>query len=537
VTELLVPYPPSHCLIYLSVKPSLNKKPSNHVDVTVSVEPLLLADGVTSLPLFSCLADQHWAIWLDSCDSNHVDSRYDIIVWQPKVTLSTYGKTTQIRWHQQVFDPIEKTSIGRSKRPLSGRCYDSKQDPLALVKDLQQQVFRDLTLPDTELPFVGGALGYFGYDLARRFEKVPEQAENDIQLPEMAIGIYTQAIIFDRKTQQTYLVCPAHQRLSIEAYLADKMAQFAQSKLSKQHKQYKQSPSDKQARGSVFKLTTRWQSNMTQAAYGDKFDQVKDYLLSGDCYQINLAQRFSAHYQGDEFEAYLQLRANNQAPFSAFIRLDQSAILSISPERFLQLHQGQVQSKPIKGTRARSKDPVVDQANAIALKHAPKDRAENLMIVDLLRNDISKTCVPGSVRVPSLFNVESFPAVHHLVSTVVGQLAAKYDGTDLLREAFPGGSITGAPKIRAMQIIEQLEPHRRSVYCGSIGYLSACGNMDTSITIRTLVAEKDTLYCWAGGGLVADSQLASEYQETFDKVSHILPVLTQLNADEDSDSN
>jgi para-aminobenzoate synthetase component 1 len=277
---------------------------------------------------------------------------------------------------------------------------------------------------------------------------------------------------------------------------------------------------------------------MNKQTYADKFAQVQHYLLSGDCYQINLAQRFSAQYQGDEFNAYCALRTANQAPFSAFMRFEESAILSISPERFLQLHDNKVQSKPIKGTKPRSSNTKIDQENALALKKSAKDQAENVMIVDLLRNDISKVCQAGSVIVPELFTIESFPAVHHLVSTVEGKLSPKYDGTDLLRAAFPGGSITGAPKIRAMEIIENLEPQRRSVYCGSIGYLSACGNMDTSITIRTLVCQSDSkltgssstksIYCWAGGGLVADSSVECEYQETFDKVQRILPVLSDL---------
>jgi para-aminobenzoate synthetase component 1 len=290
-----------------------------------------------------------------------------------------------------------------------------------------------------------------------------------------------------------------------------------------------------------FHLQTSWQANMDKASYIEKFNKVRSYLLSGDCYQINLAQRFSALYQGDEFEAYLALKKANKAPFSAFIRLDNAAILSVSPERFLQLSQGKVQSKPIKGTMPRSDNKVQDAKNAEILRHSNKDNAENLMIVDLLRNDISRSCQAGTVKVPKLFDIESFPAVHHLVSTVEGTLSNDKHATDLLRSAFPGGSITGAPKIRAMQIIEELEPHRRSVYCGSIGYLSNCGNMDTSITIRTLICQpskssgngsinnQKTIHCWAGGGLVADSTAQSEYQETFDKVNCILPVLSKLN--------
>ncbi|WDE08214.1 aminodeoxychorismate synthase component I [Thalassomonas viridans] len=441
---------------------------------------------------FTPLSLQPWAIWLDSCQSGHIDSRYDIIVWQPALTLATYGKTTQIH------------------DPATNRHEQSTDDPLALVKNIQARMFANSPAPENDLPFNGGALGYFAYDLGRRFEALPASAEQDIRLPEMAVGIYQQAVIFDNKNQTYFLVCPEHKRALVEKQI--------QALLQK-----KAAPS-----APAFSLSSDWQSNMDKANYGERFNRIQDYLRSGDCYQINLAQRFSARYRGDEFAAYLALREKNRAPFSAFMRFEQSAILSISPERFLRLDKGKVQSKPIKGTRPRSSDQETDLANAAALQNATKDRAENLMIVDLLRNDISKTCEPGSVKVPKLFAIESFPAVHHLVSTVEGKLAKGFDGSDLLRGAFPGGSITGAPKIRAMEIIEELEPHRRSVYCGSIGYLSACGNMDTSITIRTLICQDNTIHCWAGGGIVADSKVDCEYQETFDKVEKILPVLSKL---------
>ena len=202
------------------------------------------------------------------------------------------------------------------------------------------------------------------------------------------------------------------------------------------------------------------------------------------------------------------------------------AILSVSPERFLQVKDKKIETKPIKGTRPRSDDQSIDRQTAIELSLAEKDQAENLMIVDLLRNDVGRVAKHGSVKVPKLFEIESFPAVHHLVSTITAELDDNYAPIDLLRVSFPGGSITGAPKIRAMEIIEELEPHRRSAYCGSIGYISRHGRMDTSITIRTLVAEKNQLFVWAGGGLVSDSECLNEYQETLDKLSRILPVLT-----------
>ncbi|MDF4536337.1 aminodeoxychorismate synthase component I, partial [Vibrio parahaemolyticus] len=224
------------------------------------------------------------------------------------------------------------------------------------------------------------------------------------------------------------------------------------------------------------------------------------------------------HYTGSEWQAYLKLEKGNQAPFSAFLRLPQGAILSVSPERFLQVCDRVIETKPIKGTRPRHADKQQDALLKQDLVSAEKDQAENLMIVDLLRNDIGRVAKPGSVHVPKLFDVESFPAVHHLVSTIRATLDEQYQAADLLRACFPGGSITGAPKVRAMEIIEELEPHRRSAYCGSIGYLSRHGKMDTSITIRTLVAYQKQLYAWAGGGLVADSEGAAEYQETLDKL-------------------
>jgi len=457
--------------------------------------------------LFATIADLPWSIWLDSCESDHVDSQYDIIVWQPEITLTTHGENTKINFLGDTHNC--SASLNKSLDETV-----SQEDPFTLVKKLQDELFNSIAIDECSLPFKGGSVGFWGYDLAHRFEKLPATTQQDISLPDMAIGIYLHAVVFNRKDKIFYLVSLEEHSDDLEDTLN---RQIADSKVKQQ---------------TAFNLTTPWQSNISKADYVDKFNQVQAYLLSGDCYQINLAQRFSSHYQGNEFTAYQALRNENEAPFSAFIRLENAAILSISPERFLQLEQSKVQSKPIKGTRPRNEDKLIDQKIADELQQAVKDRAENVMIVDLLRNDISKVCLPGSVKVPALFEIESFPAVHHLVSTVEGKLEAKFHGTDLLRAAFPGGSITGAPKIRAMEIIDQLEPNHRSLYCGSIGYISACGNMDTSITIRTLICDaskaSNTIYCWAGGGLVADSEVDCEYQETFDKVQRILPVLSRL---------
>jgi len=431
---------------------------------------------------FAPLSASPWAMMLHSGYANHPHSRYDIVVAEPCTTLVTRGDTTEI----SAPDGTVSTSTACPMVLLNEALANS---PLS-------------TGSIAELPFIGGAVGLFGYDLGRRFEALPQQAQNDIAMPDMAVGIYDWALIVDHQRQVVTLVSHSN----IEARLSWLLMQRVSATVP-------------------FALTSRWQSNMSRQQYGEKFRQVQAYLQSGDCYQVNLAQRFQASFEGDEWQAFVRLNHANRAPFSAFLRFDDAAILSLSPERFIQLEQGQIQTRPIKGTLPRLDDPKADAEQARRLANSAKDRAENLMIVDLMRNDIGRVAVPGSVRVPELFVVEPFPAVHHLVSTITATLPSALHATDLLRAAFPGGSITGAPKVRAMEIIDELEPHRRNAWCGSIGYLSACGNMDTSITIRTVTATKGTLYCSAGGGLVADSEEEAEYQETFDKVNRILSQL------------
>jgi len=468
--------------------------PSNTKPI-IKTKPLHFSQKVSPVKLFSLFANQPWSMWLDSCESDHIDSRYDIIVWQPAISLITKGKNTTVEFYGEKH----------CKEPLV-----TEEDPFLLLKQIQQEFFNNFDIESNNIPFLTGAVGYCSYDLGRRVEQLPEIATKDIDTPEMAMGIYQHAIIFDNLSQQFSLLCPDSTRESIEKEI-NALLNNAERHESK-----------------AFQLTSPWQANITKEEYKSKFDKIQDYLLSGDCYQINLTQRFTSTYLGDEFHAYLALRASNKAPFSAFIRLKDHAILSISPERFLKLNQQNVQSKPIKGTKVRSDDKHIDAQNAEALANSSKDQAENLMIVDLLRNDMSKVCQPGTVKVPKLFDIESFPAVHHLVSTVEGVLESNHGASDLLRASFPGGSITGAPKIRAMEIIDELEPQRRNIYCGSIGYISACGNMDTNITIRTLICEQNNIHCWAGGGIVADSNVDAEYQESLDKVNKILPILEKL---------
>lgn len=441
---------------------------SNYIELDISLSTIEVFDTLASAPL---------AILLDSSDAKHENSRFDIMSINPVCVLEAK--------EGQFF--------------LDGVCVE--RDGFTIM---QEKLAELEAISHSDVPFCGGWLGYFGYDLGRYIESMPQSAAQDIAIPDMVAGLYPDALIHDNLHSRWYFVTqPDYNRLNT----------------------YRQFIENKTVTDGTFSLISDWQANMTQTEYAAKFARIHDYLKSGDCYQINLAQRFSADYRGSPWQAYKTLRSKNQAPFSAYINLGDDAIVSVSPERFISVRDGQIETKPIKGTLPRLQDQQADAHQAATLQRSTKDRAENVMIVDLLRNDLGKVAKPGSVQVPKLFEIESFPAVHHLVSTVTAQLAEGKTAVDQLKAAFPGGSITGAPKIRAMEIIEELEPHRRSAYCGSVGYLSACGAMDTSITIRTLVCHQQKIYCWAGGGIVADSDCELEYQETYHKVNKILPIL------------
>ncbi|MBL6988061.1 MAG: aminodeoxychorismate synthase component I [Methylobacter sp.] len=440
-----------------------------------------------SAELFSVCADNAWAVFLDSGFPGSSQGRYDIIAAEPVCTLVTHGEVTEITCDAQTII--------------------STENPFDLVKQKLGQ-FSDFK-SDNELPFNGGAIGYFSYDLARRLEALPKTAVDAEHIAEMAVGIYPWAVIVDHYRQKTYLVGQCDQQKRQEL-----VEQFSQISVSKNEH--------------AFKVVGEINSNMDKEAYVHAFNRIKHYLKEGDCYQVNLAQRFAAGCEGDPWAAYQTLRKLNAAPFSCYLNLPEVQILCSSPERFLKLTDSVVETKPIKGTRPRKFDYTEDQQQIKNLEASNKDRAENLMIVDLLRNDISKTCKSGSVKVPKLFDVESYATVHHLVSTVTGILAEEQHALDLLKSCFPGGSITGAPKIRAMEIIEELEPNRRGVYCGAIGYIGFNGNMDTNIAIRTLVHSENTIRFWAGGGIVNDSVAEDEYQESFDKAAAMLDLLQQF---------
>ncbi len=439
-----------------------------------------------SAPLFESIVDYPWAVFLDSGPSERRQGRYDILAADPWITLINQGARTWVCTRDRIRSSWAGpfTLIRHYLEPGSGVTWD--------------------------LPFAGGVLGYFGYDLARRLEHLPSWAIDEDRLPEMAVGIYDWAVVVDHITERSWLVAQGRDQKTL-TYWDDLYTLLT----------YCCAPLD---RGSV-RVCSDVVPNLDRRGYARAFRQIKRYILMGDCYQVNFAQRFTAGLEGDPWLLYRGLRQLNPAPFGVYLKTPHAQILSSSPERFLKLRNDEVVTQPIKGTRPRGADPKEDRASAEELRMSPKDRAENLMIVDLLRNDLGKVCTPGSVYVPTLFSLESFATVHHLISTVVGQLELGYDGLDLLQACFPGGSITGAPKLRAMEIIEELEWHRRGVYCGAIGYIGYDGAMDTNLAIRTLTYSDGLLRFWAGGGIVADSELEEEYQESLNKIAAMLELL------------
>lgn len=437
----------------------------------------------TPLPAFARLRRRAGAVLLDSGRPEAPGGRYDIMSSDPLAVL-------------------EVDETGR----VEGIPELRHLDPFAAQQALLERLTGTTGVPESKLPFLGGLIGYWSYDLGYQLESVGQRARRTVALPDSRVGLYDWALIQDHERGEAWLVATPERRRQILEWLNVAPA----------------------AEGDC-RLSGAFAAELDPEAYMARFAAVQHYIRAGDCYQVNLAQRFSAPYRGDLWHAYRRLRQATPTPFSAFMAWPsangEQAVLSLSPERFLECRHGHVETRPIKGTRPRGDTPAADARLAAELEGSLKDRAENVMIVDLLRNDLSRRCQPGTVRVPQLCGLESYVNVHHLVSVVTGTLAPGRTPLELLAAAFPGGSITGAPKVRAMQIIDELEPSRRSVYCGSLGYVDIRGHMDTSIAIRTAVADDGHLHLWGGGGLVADSDGEAEYQETWDKIRHLMSAL------------
>ena len=378
----------------------------------------------------------------------------------------------------------------------------------------QLAAYRMVSLPGLP-PFQGGAAGLFSYELGRSLERLPAPRLNRLAFPDLSLGFYDVVVALDLIERRGFILstgfpetdAPARERRAVER------GRFFETRLVN-------APPPSPA--SVISLDG-WTSNFTRASYERMVHEVIERILSGDIFQANVAQRFEAPvpHGFDHFGFYNHLRKLNPAPFSAYLAHEGFTLASASPERFLKVEGDRVETRPIKGTRRRFADAILDAFQAQALTESRKDRAENVMIVDLLRNDLSKVCLPGSVQVPQLCGLETFASVHHLVSSVVGRLREGLGAVDVLAAAFPGGSVTGAPKVRAMEIITEMEGHARGPYCGAIGYIGFDGTMDTNIVIRTASFRGGSCVVQAGGGIVTASDPASEYDETLDKARAI----------------
>ncbi|MCA9058318.1 MAG: aminodeoxychorismate synthase component I [Planctomycetaceae bacterium] len=376
-------------------------------------------------------------------------------------------------------------------------------------------------------PFCGGIAGLLSYELGHAFERLPEAARDPLGVPRMLAGLYDWSLVWDHVdgTVRLFVLSIPGEDDPDGSRRRTARIEWVQTMLSSTTDEAAQLPASPTSRANAVRLP-EIRSDFTREAYVTAIRQVIEYIRAGDIFQANLSQQLQAPWEGTGTELFRRACLQNPAPFAGLLQADDFSVISASPERFLKVDQGRyVEARPIKGTRRRQQSPIADLFTADELSASEKDRAENVMIVDLLRNDLSRSCRPGSVRVTGVCEIEVFETVQHLVSTVVGELRADRDVWDLLQGAFPGGSITGAPKIRAMQIITELETTTRGAYCGSLFYCGPRGDFDSSILIRTFTLRNGLLHFPVGGGIVADSNAEEEYAETMHKASGMLKAL------------
>ena len=442
---------------------------------------------------FEAIANDPWSCYLDSgiqddLDENISDkSRYDIMVSHPFIKIIADESTVS----------IEENNLKKI----------TKENPFNVLEG----ILANFNIQETSLPFTGGALGYFSYELSQSSIK---NNKDHVGMPLMMIGIYDWALIVDH---QEKTAC-------IASHLINKDTKDYLTTLTKKLKSVKHN-------NQLFKINSNIKSLLNFEAYDLMVNKILSFIKEGDVYQINISNKYIVSCEGNSWTGYKKLREINRAPFMAYFHFDDFDILCGSPERFIQSQSKRVETRPIKGTEPRDINPIKDKENAEKLLASEKDRAENLMIVDLLRNDLSKNCIPGSVNVKALCELKSYSNVHHLESIIEGVLKPHSTLTKLLKDCFPGGSITGTPKKRSMEIISDLEPHRRDIYCGSIGYIGFNHNMDTNIAIRTLVRKDNNIHFYSGGGIVAQSNSKNEFDEISFKASNIRKWITFFKAD------
>lgn len=454
-------------------------------------------DYIDPIKVFSLVQNRPYSLLFDSSHENHPLSRYSYIACDPLEKIELLHGNITIENHDD-------------KKTIQGDPFDiAKQRMEYWAKGEQPE-------PKPHLPpFQGGLAGLFAYDLNRTIEKLPSLVEYDPEMPDMAVGIYDHILAFDNKEQKVWLMVRGD---TLE------LARERRANLLDYFKSLWEKAQDPLPPITEQDINLNWNIEVSREEYSSRIQKVIDYITAGDIFQANLSQRFTAKITDtfDAFKHYTYLRQVNASPFAAFMRFNNLVLSSSSPERFLFVENGKIDTRPIKGTRRRSDNPMTDLQIQEELKHSEKDRAENAMIVDLMRNDLSKVCEDHTMKVEKLCAVETFPIVHHLVSIITARLKAIYSPLDLLKACFPGGSITGCPKIRAMEIIEELEDHSRGAYCGSLGYVGFDGTMDTNICIRIIQYWKGQAIIQTGGGIVTYSKAESEYEETIDKAAALL---------------
>jgi para-aminobenzoate synthetase component 1 len=449
------------------------------------------------------LADRPHLLFLDSALPSAL-GRYSFVSAEPVAWLTARGPRV---WRDGALTP--------------------HRDPFALLGEVLSR-HRCSTLPGLP-PFQGGLAGLFGYDLCHHLERLPRPHFDDFETPDLAVGLYDWVAAFDHAEGRAWLIStglpetePERQRRRAAGRLASVRRLLSRP-----------APPPRSLRGPVIQPAVLHPlpslpglaSSFSRDDFLAAIQRGIDYVHAGDCFQVNLAQRLLHRATLPPLELYRRLRERNPAPFAGYLDMGDFAVASASPERFVHAVGPEVQTRPIKGTRPRGRTPEEDAARATELLASAKDRAENVMIIDLLRNDLGRVCSYGSVRVEAVCRLESYRTVHHLVSEVRGRLRPGLGPIDLLRAAFPGGSVTGAPKVRAMEIIAELEPVARGPYCGSLGYVGLDGSMDTSILIRTFTAGKGWAQFPVGGGIVADSVPEAEHAETLHKAEGLLRAL------------
>jgi para-aminobenzoate synthetase component I len=455
-------------------------------------QPLIeeLHTDLSSFEIFELFRSQTFCFFLDSAMDPSKLGRYSLMGSQPFLRISSRGDLITI---------ID----GNSEITVKG-------DPLNIL-DRYLETYR-LANSDDCVPCASGAAGYLSYDIGRCIERLPSTAVDDINLPESYFCFYDIMLICDHQVNKKFLVSTGFPELDETKRLIR-----ARERIEDYRKRISSLIPGKPEKDISTAKKINFHSNFSHAAYIQAVKRARQYIIDGDIFEVNLSQRFEAEIPVSSFELYRRLRRINPAPFSSYIDFDEAVIVGSSPERFLRVKGDYVETRPIKGTARRGLNPLEDKQNSDWLLSSEKDRAENMMIVDLERNDLGRVCRYGSVKVTELAILEKYPTVFHLTSTIIGRLRENAGRVALLKATFPGGSITGAPKIRAMEIIEELEPTRRSIYTGSLGYLGFDGNLDLNIVIRTFIIKDRQAYFQLGGAIVYDSDPEAEYQETLDK--------------------